>query len=57
MSAGTAHVKLLTPDAPRLNPVIEFSKGYPLKGLCHEINNFLKGPNRPYLDHGRLLYK
>jgi hypothetical protein len=46
MSAGTAHVRLLAPGAPpRPNPVLEFSKGFPLKGLCHEMNNFFEGPN------------
>ncbi len=42
MSAGKAHVRLLTPGAPRLNPLLEFCKGFPLKGLCHEMNNFFE---------------
>jgi hypothetical protein len=45
MSAGTAHVRLLTPAAPRPNPVLEFSKGFPLKGLCHEMKIFFEVPS------------
>jgi hypothetical protein len=45
MSAGTAHVRLLTPGAPRPNPLLEFSEGFPLMGLCPEMNNFFEGPN------------
>jgi hypothetical protein len=51
MSAGMAHVRLLTPGAPRPNPLLEFSKGFPLKGLCHEMNNLFKGPNSQIVEN------